>query len=145
MLWPVWDQKVDLFNHGAYKGLCGARITLSAATGMTSAGNLAYPRTSISITIHGLTTRFTRAIFMSTSCGNQVGKLDHRLMRKRTRSKTCWGMNWSVMNIPGKSVLHTGCSGHPLPAYLAGCREIRLDIDRACELTLLQALPRWAR
>lgn len=45
------------------------------------------------------------------------------------------------MNTPGvKTVLHTGCSGHPLPEYLAGCRETRVDIDPACNPDIVASI-----
>ncbi len=33
------------------------------------------------------------------------------------------------MTAAGKTVLHVGCGGDPLPVWLAGARETRLDID----------------
>ena len=35
------------------------------------------------------------------------------------------------MSAAGKTVLHVGCGGEPLPSWLAGARETRLDIDEA--------------
>lgn len=46
-----------------------------------------------------------------------------------------------AVNTPGvKTVLHTGCSGHPLPAYLEGCRETRVDIDPACNPDIVASI-----
>lgn len=44
------------------------------------------------------------------------------------------------MTTPGKHVLHTGCSGHPLPEYLAGCRETRCDIDPLCNPDIVASI-----
>ena len=44
------------------------------------------------------------------------------------------------MTTPGKRVLHTGCSGHPLPDYLAGCIETRCDIDPACNPDIVASI-----
>ena len=39
-----------------------------------------------------------------------------------------------------KSVLHVGCSGHPLPYFFEGSDETRLDIDPACNPDIIASM-----
>jgi predicted SAM-dependent methyltransferase len=39
-----------------------------------------------------------------------------------------------------KELLHVGCSGHPLPAWLTGYRETRLDIDPGCKPDIVASM-----